>query len=73
MVYVTLYKRNENKNTEYMGLLSADKVETVSSNVYGVSKKQIEKLVQLTTGYKTSDIFVKNIYRREKNRYKAII
>ena len=69
MKFVSVFKRNEEVDVEeYIGMVVGDKVKVESSKIYLSGEKPL-KLVEIDQ----SDLFVKNIYRRNKSGYKAII
>lgn len=69
MKFVNIFKRNEEVDVEeYIGMVVGDKVKVESSKIYLSGEKPL-KFVEIDQ----SDLFVKNIYRRSKSGYKAII
>lgn len=69
MKFVSVFKRNEEVDVEeYIGMVVGDKVKVESSKIY-LSEEKPLKFVEIDQ----SDLFVKNIYRRSRSGYKAII
>lgn len=69
MKFVSVFKRNEEVDVEeYIGMVVGDKVKVESSKIYLSGEKPL-KFVEIDQ----SDLFVKNIYRRSRSGYKAII
>ena len=69
MKFVNVFKRNEKVDVEeYIGMVVGDKVKVESSKIYLNGEKPL-KFVEIDQ----SDLFVKNIYKRSKHGYKAII